>query len=372
MGYAKRVLLAYVTDGQTGGVDKYIMGYYETLKNCVHFDFLTNKKDFTLESKLAKEGVKLIEVSSLKHPFRQKNEIISILREGQYDAFYLNTSTALSYISMKAAYECNIPLRICHSHASGIDSGSFFNRILLKVIHIYGKGRMVKYANRYQACSPVAAKWMYTEDIVLKNQYVFVHNAFPVEEYVFSSKKRSEVRRNLNLESKTVVGFIGSLCYPKNIPFALDIFSEVKKKISDAVFMVVGDGPLLEFAKEKAAELSVADSVMFLGWRNDVKDLIQAMDLLLAPSIFEGLSFVSLEAQAAGLRCFFSTNITEATAVTPYCTFLDLHVPPQEWAATMIKNMNYQRENTYRYFEEEGYVLSKVKDIYMDLLNQGD
>ena len=368
MGVANKVLVGFVTDGCTGGVDKYIMGLYHLLKDRIHFDFLTNCKDLRLEIQLAKDNAKLIEVSSLKHPKAQVKQVEEILRNGGYEAFYLNTSTSLNYVSMKAAYCAHVPIRICHSHSSGADAGSLLYRSLIKLLHYKDRALMVKYANRLCACSQTAAEWMYGD----KTSYIQINNAFDVAKYAFDQEKRSIVRAAMNIANNTVVGFIGSLCYPKNILGALDIFAEIQKRLPDAIFMVVGDGAMENSAKEKADALGLSENVMFLGRRNDVPDLLQAMDALLAPSIFEGLSFACLEAQAAGLPCFFSANMTRETGVTPCSKFIELSRSASYWAECIIKGLEQERVNTYKYFKEKGYVLSENRKMYLEIFEKGD
>ena len=369
MSVANKVLVGFVTDGRTGGVDKYIMGFFHLLKDCIHFDFLTICKDTCLETQLAKDHAKLIEVSSLKHPKKQGKQVEEILRNGGYDAFYLNTSTALSYVAMKAAYRAHIPVRVCHSHSSGADAGSLLYRSLIKLLHYRDRALMVKYANRLCACSHMAAEWMYGNKA---GEYIQMNNAFDVEKCIFCPDKRNIVREDMHIENNTVIGFIGSLCYPKNILGALDIFAELQKHIPNAVFMVVGDGVMSDSAKEKANALGIFENVMFLGRRNDVPDLLQAMDALLAPSIFEGLSFACLEAQAAGLPCFFSTNMTRETGITPCSEFIELSQPAAYWAERIVKGLKQKRLNMYTYFKEKGYVLSENRKAYLEIFEKGD
>lgn len=369
MGVAAKVLIGFITDGCTGGVDKYIMSFYNLLKDSIHFDFLTNCKNVDLERQLAKDNAKLIEVSNLKHPKDQERQVEQILKDGGYEAFYLNTSTALSYVAMKAAYRAKIPVRICHSHSSGVDAGSLLHRVLIKLLHYRDRALMVQYANRMCACSQTAAKWMYGP---AAENYIQINNAFDVAQYTFNRDRRDMVRAAMKLEDRAVIGFIGSLCYPKNILGALDIFAEVRKLLPEAVFLVVGDGVMADSAEKRAHMLGISESVMFLGRRNDIPDLLQAMDAFLAPSIFEGLSFACLEAQAAGLPCFFSTNMTRETGITPCSEFIELSRPAVYWAECIVKGLKQERINTYSYFKKEGYVLSENRGIYFKLFEKGD
>ena len=92
--------------------------------------------------------------------------------------------------------------------------------------------------------------------------------------------------------------------FQKNHVFLLDIFSEICKKNNSAILLLVGDivedRSYLEAAQKKAHDIGIIEHVKFLGLRNDISDLMQAMDCFVLPSKFEGLPLVGIEAQAAG------------------------------------------------------------------------
>jgi glycosyltransferase involved in cell wall biosynthesis len=69
--------------------------------------------------------------------------------------------------------------------------------------------------------------------------------------------------------------------------------------VPDATFVLAGDGPLRVELESQARALGIADRCVFLGYRSDVPDLLAAADLLVLPSLFEGLPVSVLEAMAA-------------------------------------------------------------------------
>lgn len=106
-----------------------------------------------------------------------------------------------------------------------------------------------------------------------------------------------------------------------NQSFALDVFNKIHNKCSNVHLLVVGEGDLRSGLEYKCKVLSLSDNVSFLGFRNDVNFLLQGADVLLIPSLHEGLSLVSIEAQCAGLLCIASDGVPEEAKKQNYFIF---------------------------------------------------
>src|SRR5699024_2450595 len=104
--------------------------------------------------------------------------------------------------------------------------------------------------------------------------------------------------------------------------FLIDIFNEIYKQNKNTVLLLAGDGPLKGTIQNKVKELGLEKSVKFLGQRNDANELYQAMDAFVLPSLYEGIPVVGVEAQAAGLPCSFSTDMTKETKVLQTTKFI--------------------------------------------------
>ena len=78
-------------------------------------------------------------------------------------------------------------------------------------------------------------------------------------------------------------------------------FRQVKQQHAEAALVLIGDGELRDTLQQCAKAESVTDSVHFLGDRDDVRDLLQGLDLFVLSSVTEGYSMVLLEASAAAL-----------------------------------------------------------------------
>ena len=130
----------------------------------------------------------------------------------------------------------------------------------------------------------------------------------------------------------------------------------------------VEDKSYLNEVKQKVKELNLEENVRFLGMRNDVPEIMQAMDCFLFPSRFEGLGIVIIEAQTAGLPCYVSIVIPNEVKITNLVDFISLNEFPENWAEKIIKNKNYKRKDISKEIIKAGYdidtEIKKVQNFY--------
>ena len=156
---------------------------------------------------------------------------------------------------------------------------------------------------------------------------------------------------------------------PKNHDFLIDVFEKIYKKEKNAVLVCVGSGGLEETIKKKCIDLRIDDRVMFLGFRSDVNKIMQAFDLLIMPSLFEGLPVTGVEAQALGVPALFADTITKDAAILPQSSYLSLKQSPEEWADKALEYKTMQKEeNPSKYIVQKGYDLKletkKLEEYY--------
>ncbi|EYB69483.1 glycosyl transferase group 1 [Deinococcus phoenicis] len=150
---------------------------------------------------------------------------------------------------------------------------------------------------------------------------------------------RLAVRAELHLPAgEPVVGHVGRLRPEKNQAFLLDVFAAYLNRHGPAQLLLVGDGEERAALEAHARALGLSERVHLLGSRPDVPRLLQAMDVFVFPSTFEGLSLALLEAQAAGLPCVVSADLTAESRVpgVPYFPVDLAHGPPL-WADTIAQ-----------------------------------
>ena len=187
-----KILVGFIMDGKAGGIDKYLLNFLEQVHNeCVQVDFLTNHIDANLKQKLEQYDSHLYEVANLKQPNLQYRQICDIIQKNKYDVTYFNISTAISRIGPQAAFDCNVPIRVIHSHSTGNDCSNPYKRKLLDFLHNKYKKQLYKTANRFYACSKKAGLWMFPESIVESDKFKVIHNA-PNTSSVVNSKSISK------------------------------------------------------------------------------------------------------------------------------------------------------------------------------------
>ena len=137
-----------------------------------------------------------------------------------------------------------------------------------------------------------------------------------MDKFVFSQSVRQEIRTQLGIGNQLVFGHVGRFKASKNHAFLLKVFREVLRSEPDAILLLVGDGKLEETIRHQAQEMKSTGGSAFWGARSDIAQLLQAMDVFLFPSLYEGLRIALIEAQAAGLPCLASDRVPkEAKAI---------------------------------------------------------
>ena len=217
-------------------------------------------------------------------------------------------------------------------------------------------------ATYFLACSNEAADFLFGSQIPREKIKIF-HNALDIDRYTYDGEKREAVRSKLNMANKFVIGNVGRLSYQKNHEFLIDIFYEVQKKVDNAVLMLIGEGELESKIREKAYKYGIMEKVLFLGMKNNVEDYLQAMDIFVFPTRFEGLPNVLVEAQAAGLKCLCSANVTKEVKLTDNVMFLDLE--KEKWVDKILQYSDgYKRVKTDEQIRAAGYdIRCEIKEL---------
>ena len=301
-------VLHIVTYMGRGGLETMLMNYYRHIdRNKVQFDFLVHR-DFEADydAEIRELGGKIYHISRLipwSHSYREK--LKHFFREhSEYKIVHVHQD-CLSSVALQCAKECGVPVRIAHSHNSGQDKNWKY------LVKRYYMKKIPTYATDFVACSNIAGKWMFGEA-----PFKVLHNAIDVGKYRYSLDVAQKVRRQFDIERKIVIGHVGRFAPQKNHKFLIDIFAECVKKNSDVILMLVGDGEEKKKIEDKVNQLGISDKVIFTGVRTDVNELMQAMDMFIFPSLYEGLPVTMIEAQAAGLPCVISDYVSEECIVT--------------------------------------------------------
>lgn len=247
-------------------------------------------------------------------------------------------------------------ITIAHSHSTSNGSG------LPAVVKGMFQKEINNYADERFACSNEAGKWLFGS-----YPYKVINNTIDSESFTYKSLRREATREALTLKGCFVIGHVGRFLDMKNHDFLIDIFEIIHKIYPKARLLLVGEGPLKKRIELKVKALGLNETVIFTGNREDVADLMQAMDVLVFPSKYEGLALVLIEAQASGLHCIVSDTLPRESAITDLVEYIPLSVSPELWAQKTLAYTNgYKREDTRQAIVRKGYDSAEAARILSD------
>lgn len=336
-----------------GGTEAFIMSHYRALdRTSVQFDFLNvYSEKIACQDEIEDLGGHIYYLDMARHhgikQYYCNLDVFFSRNAHRFDGVHCNFQSLINIDILRYAKKYGIRVRIAHAHNSGY--GTEPNPIQ-KMIVAANRLLLPFFATNYCACSPVAAKWMFGKTAVI------VKNAIETERFTYSEEVRIRLRAQLGLQDSFVVIFVGRLDPQKNPLFLLEVLNALKKKRSDVKLLIVGDGILKQSMCEKIREMKLEEDVQMLGSRKNVNELLQAADVFLLPSRFEGLGIALIEAQAAGLPTFASANVVPKDAkITDLLTFLPLTNTSEEWALKILESGYGNRENMKEQIARAGY-----------------
>ena len=351
-----------------GGAESLIMNLYRKIdNNIVEFDFVVHtEKEGAFDKEINQLGGKIFYVPKYKgiNHFQYVNAWKELFSMEKFDIIHGHVrSTASIYIPI--AKEYNIKT-IAHSHSTS--NGKSVSSL---VKYLFQK-RIRKEADYFLAPSDDAAKWLFGNEIVSKKNYSILENSIDVLDYKPNKIVRDVYRKKMEIEDDFVVGHIGSFRKSKNHDFLIDIFNEIVRKKENSKLLLIGDGEEKNEIISKLKDYGLLDKVIMTGIREDVSSLLQAMDVFLFPSIFEGFGIVAIEAQAAGLHTIVSDTIPKEAYLTDLIETAKLTDSAKIWAG---KALNYseinKREDKTIEIINKGYdteeVVQSLVELYIDV-----
>lgn len=335
----KKILVYGMTDNR-GGIEAYIMNYFRLLvKKQIIFDFVTEHERIAYADEIESLGGKIYNIPSRRAGlFKHMSSIRDILKNHkEYDTVYFNVLSASEVFTVLGAASIKGVKKIVHSHNNAVKTMGR-HRVLRPLLNLLTDVKL--------ACSGEAAEFMFGDKSLRRNEVEVIFNAIDVEKYQYNSAVREAVRRELNLSFENfVVGHVGRMCYQKNSLFVIELFYHVYQRNKNAILVLVGDGEDREQVKQAIKQYGIEKNVLMLGMRSDVEKLMQAMDVFLLPSRFEGLPVVLIEAQAAGLHCICSNQFTNKSNITGNVEFISLNESIEYWVTAILNSCGKERKD---------------------------
>lgn len=361
-----------------GGIETLIMNIYRNIdRDKVQFDFLAHygKLDADYNEEIRDLGGRIYEMPVIKTTekayYSRIFKYIAALKRffkehPEYRIVHGHmTNTASIYMPIAKKYG-NVECCIAHSHlAQTQKSAGKFTNILTDIL----RKPLKKHTTDLFACSEAAAAWLFPREDIENGRIRYVHNGVNTDVFCYDLFKRDNAREKLGIShGRTVIGHVGRFYHPKNHEFIIEVFEQYIKIDPNAVLLLVGGGELMPEIQQLVKNKGLENSVIFTGVRSDVADLMQAMDLFLMPSRYEGLPVVGIEAQASGLPCLFSDAVPDEVDITGRCLFLDLNQSASVWADNIVSLLKKYYESDRTATQQEvinaGYDIKQVaKDM---------
>ena len=353
-----------------GGIETYLIEQFRHLdKTKIDYDFvnITGEYSICYEDEILASGSKIFKVVSRhKKPLLHYWQWFNILSQhkGVYDVIVLNTNSLEYVFPLVLGKIFGIPVRVIHSHNSGFENKQGLARRLLVGMN---KKLLAWSVNLRFACSQFAGQWMFKD-----NPYHVIYNAIDIHKYDADLIVREETRNALGLHTELTLLHVGRFSYQKNHSFLLDIFKEVYAIQPNSVLLLVGDtteeSEFLTEVKRKIKEYGLANAVRLLGRRDDVNKIMQAADVLVMPSFFEGLTVVGIEAQASDLPLLLSDTVTKELGLLPSTQFISLEAGPTAWAKAIVNSKQHNRQSRYEELKIAGYDIGNETERVEKLL----
>lgn len=346
-----------------GGTESMLMTHYRHIdRTRLQFDFVIHTEDkCDFDDEIESLGGRIYRVRrfNVLNYFQYHSDWKKFFSEhGEYDVIHVHHFLVAGVI-LPIAAKMGVKVRIVHSH----NTKPPIFLLKEKVMWLFHKN-LIKYSTQRLACSEAAGKYLFG-----KNSFEVFNNAIETEKFRFDSEARSAIRKDLGIaENAFVVGHVGSFrTQQKNHSFIIDVFAAYVKQNPMARLVLVGTGDLQNVIKQKAELLGITPYCIFTGARGDVPKVLSAFDLFLFPSFFEGLSVVSIEAQAAGLPVLASTNVTSESKLTELFEQFSLEESAEIWAehiqatsipsdrgayVNQVKTMGYDVESNIKKLEK--------------------
>lgn len=322
-----------------GGAETFIMNAYRNIdRDAIQFDFLVHtEEEGDYDDEIVSLGGHIYQIP--RYAFYNRKAYSEAVKE--FMKLHDEHSIVHGHIGSSAPIYLSIArslgrFAIAHSH-NDVKITSLKD-IAYRLIAFPVRGK----ADYYLACSEQAGLNRFGKKIAESDHYQVVNNGIDCELYARDRKDQRAARDRLFLDDGPIFGHVGRLDRVKNHAFLFDVFEGIKERLPDAKLILAGQGPLESELKKQVTDRGLAQSIEFLGVRNDVPEVLKSMDVFLFPSLYEGMPLALLEAQATGLECIISTGVSEAAMVTDRVKRISIN-SKDEWVDQAVRSYESSR-----------------------------
>jgi len=344
-----------------GGIESLLINIYRNIdRKRVQFDFLTFKEtrghfDDEIESLGGKMYYfKRVNIKRILTGVVDRELYNFFLKHQEYKI--IHSHMAWSGIILRNANRAKIPVRIAHAHSAYLRV-PFGKTAFKNMAKNFIKPSINKYATHRFACSQMAAYWLFGKKTTGEGNVDLWPNAIDYGKFnKCNAESRKKIRSEIGITDQTfVLIHVGRLSLPKNHLFLIDVFDALASKIPDSKLLLVGADDMNGQCQKYASKKRSAENIIFLGVRSDIAELLQAGDMFVFPSFYEGFPVSVLEAQAAGLPCLLSDTVTNEVCLTDNIVQLPINNGADIWVNKILEFKDRTRIDNHDIFLKKGY-----------------
>lgn len=360
-------ILHVVTVMNLGGIETFLMTLYRNIdRTKVQFDFLVHRdeKGF-FDDEIKSLGGRIFRIRPLNplKLYQYKNELQEILNRSNYKTVHSHLN-ANSTIILFIAKKIGVKHRIAHSHISSTNTG--IKGLIKRVNKLF----INAVCNYRFACSEIAGNWLFGS----KRSFKIFKNAIDTSNFMFSDDVRIKIRKQLCINDKTILlGNIARFNEQKNHNFLINLFYKFLKENKNSKLLLIGEGKLMPEVRKKVQSLDIQDKVIFTGALKNANEYLNAMDVFVFPSLYEGLGIVAIEAQTNGLPVIMNEDLPKEINLTNLVYRLSLRYDFDEWIKTINKSIleNEKRLSRDSEVRKNGYDIQQnaryLQKFYLSL-----
>jgi glycosyltransferase involved in cell wall biosynthesis len=362
-----RILQICASLSKGGGVQNVLKNYYAHMghENYI-FDFVVMGAEVgELEEWFESKGSHIYHVTPRSVSFKKNTgELKQIIKNGNYDVVHCHQGYK-SLVAIIIAKIYGVKTRIVHCHQA-FPKESAPKRIIRRLSTLLIKCL----ANVLIGCGEDAAKWLYGERMLKSGKAIVLNNAIDLERYAFSNEKGNQIRSELGLENKLIIGNVARITEVKNHKLLIDVFATFHQQNEQSALLLVGDGELMDETRDYCKTLGLSESVIFMGARSDIYDMLSVMDVFVLTSKSEGLALVLVEAQANGLPVVCSPFVTREAGIQSNVLFVaeNDYENTEAWCSAIEKAIDIGRLEDITAIAQAGFDIrqeaKKLEKIY--------
>lgn len=324
-----------------GGIENFLMNVYRNIdREKYQFDFVVHSDIIAdYDREIEQLGGRIYRVPRLsQYPVQNLKQVFDIVKKGNYKIVQRHACASIMWTDLLMAKLAGARIRIAHSHSSTCGFPTI-HKIFCPVLE--------KTITHRFACGKVAGKWMYGE-----KKFNTIKNGIDTEKFIYEETIRMQMRELVGIKKQLVVGNAVRFDPVKNHEFLLKVFVELQNIFPEIVLLLVGDGELLENVKQQAKEMGISQNVIFVGASHEVNKWLQAMDICIFPSLYEGFPISVLEAETTGAYCVISDKVPSEINLTGDVLQIPLEKTAKEWARLIADGYSSVRHKERRQYKD--------------------